>query len=588
MGSALDRAREKYGEDSGAAGGSALDRARAKYEPEPEKTSAATAGLLGAGQGASFGMADEGTGAVAGLLATRPGKWLREKTGILPLNPDGSDPFAAGADVDIRHGPKELSSVEGFKAAYRPAVESAREDLEQARKDQPAAAYGAEIGAALLNPVKLGPGAGGATAKMGERILRAGGRAATEGALYAGGASTADVGSGQLLKDIAKGGATGGVVGLAGGAAGEVARKIGSGNVERLEKRILNEAAEGDPGSRPANLTNRRKLEKAETSIVKEVIHGPDAKAVREALQAPPAEAIEKLQPIIDKVGSSTDEGYKAFEAAGKGTVDTGDYAGRLYEKLKQAKTLPEKRGIEKLINDYQELVDRNDGAPLSLRDVRAHTTSIQDVHESVLGVTPTAAGKLKGKLSAAATEAMDDTLDAAAAGNPQLQAAAEKIRSNNERMSALLTLRRVKATQLGGEATGKSLLQRVGDRAGAAVGGGTLGAAYSFSQDPKHAARNIALGVTGGALARSLPAAARAIDRGMTTRAIEAARGNIAPSVGNLASGLSRNAVQALARLALGKGSEEEAKAAGNSDQDIRMTKRAAERRERLERAGR
>lgn len=556
---------------------------------EPEKSGAGQAFFLGGGQGATFATADEGTGVVAGLIeGTRPGRWLGEKMGLLSRDFEGN--LRGGGDDARLLERADGTAAPGatFSEAYRSGTSSARADLEQSRKDHPVITTGAEIATSLVNPVKLGP-TGGATAAG--RVLRTGARGAAEGATYAAGAST-EGSAGGILRDTLKGGIVGGAAGTAGALVGEGVKIVGQGRVDRLEKRILNEAAEGDPGSRPANLTNRRKLEKAETNIVNEVVHGPDGKAVRKAIQSPPKEAIEQLQPIIDKVDNELDRGYSAFEKAGKATVDTGDYGNRLYQKLLQAKTLPEKRGLERLINDFNELVERNQGAPVSLRDLRAHTTSIQDIHESVLGITPTAAGKLKGKLSAAATEAMDDSLDAAAAGNPQLQAAAAHIRAHNQRMNALLTLKRVKTTQLGGEATGKDLLMRAAQRAGSAVTVGGISAAAAGFDDPEKAIKAGLTGAAVGALSKAPVAAARAIGRGVTTRAIEAARraGTTklpAPSLGANAAeiaarGMSRNAVQALARLTLGQGSAEEAKAAGASDEDIRMAERAAARRKR------
>lgn len=536
---------------------------------EPEKSGAGQAGLLGGAQGASFGFADELTGAAGAIFHSAPVRALRKATGIM-------------APYEGEHVPASAGE------AYEEVRDSARADLEQSRKDHPVITTGSEIATSLVNPVKLGPTGGATTAG---RVLRTGARGAAEGATYAAGAST-EGSAGGILRDTLKGGVIGAGAGTAGALAGEAVRVAGQGRVDRLEKRILNEAAEGDPGSRPANLTNRRKLEKSEQNIVNEVVHGPDGKAVRKAIQSPPKEAIEQLQPIIDRVGAQNDAGYSAFEAAGRGTVDTAEYGNRLYQKLLAAKTLPEKRGIERLINDFDELVQRNQGQPISLRDLRAHTTAIQDIHESVLGITPTAAGKLKGKLSAAATEAMDDMLDAAATGDPRLQAAAAHIRKNNERMNALLTLRRVKTTQLGGEATGKDMLMRAAQRAGSAVTIGGVSAAAAGFEDPEKAIKAGLAGAAVGALSKAPVAAARAVNRAVTTRAIEAARraGTTKlppPSLGAQAGeiavrGMSRNAVQALARLTLGKGSAEEAKAAGASDEDIRMAERAAARRQR------
>jgi hypothetical protein len=193
--------------------------------------------------------------------------------------------------------------------------------------------------------------------------------------------------------------------------------------------------------------------------------------------------------------------------------------------------------------------------------------------------------------VSAAATEAMDDTLTAAAGSDEKLQAAAKQIRENNKRMHALLTVDDALKVRQAAEGSMQPWSVRAASKAAGMVGGGGLaGAMYSAQADPENLVRNIAIGAAGGAAARSLPAVARAFERGRTTRAIEAMQNpTAATNAAKTAERVSRPMVSALARIVMGRKDgtdtakdEATARENGATDQDIAMAIRNGERRKR------
>jgi len=160
---------------------------------KPE-TGALSAAAQGVGQGLTFGFADEIEGAARG-----------------------------GIDA--------LASDKSFSDAYSERVGTARERLASARKDQPLAFYGSEIGSALLVPGGLAKvGIKGALAKsadlgLGARSFAAAKEGAAYGAAY--GAGTGE-GAGKLTT-AATGAAMGGGIGAAFPAAIDAVSAVGRG-----------------------------------------------------------------------------------------------------------------------------------------------------------------------------------------------------------------------------------------------------------------------------------------------------------------------------------------------------------------------
>lgn len=163
-------------------------------QPKPEMTGALSATAQGVGQGLTFGFADEIEGAVRG-----------------------------GFDA--------LTSNKSFSDAYPERVGNARSRMEAARKEQPLAFYGGEIGSALFVPGGLAKlGVKGALAQSAGRGLGARSLAAAkEGAAY-GAAYGAGTGEGEgRVSSAVTGAALGGGVGAAFPAAVDLAAALGRG-----------------------------------------------------------------------------------------------------------------------------------------------------------------------------------------------------------------------------------------------------------------------------------------------------------------------------------------------------------------------
>lgn len=507
-------------------------------EAPTEKTTQGEAFLHNAAQGISFGTADELTGVASAILDNPLARKIREKLGIwAPAEvPVATTREGKPLDPPADTGPKS------FGDAYRAGRDSAREDLDQTRKDWSKTALLSELGGAIFTPfglpksVGLGIKAGvnaSKWAKAAADVGRTAARAGVEAAAYGAGSSNADVTKGQVgqfLVDTAKAGAGGAAIGGAGAAAGKLARVGAEKVVENLEQRVLNELAEGGPKSVGQKI--REKLAKSSRAILAEVIEGPDAELVRKAMQQPKAEVgIKILQPHIDKVGKTLDEGYEAFRVAGKDIkpASAAAYHTRLM-KLAQdpANSAAESKAIEQLADNWRDIVGRHEGTPVDLQRLRKFTTETQEA-ASAVSSDPSIREKLSLKLSRIASEAMDDMLSRAAKGDAKLEEAASRIRAHNERMNALLTIRSALRSRVAGEASGRSSLVRGAEKiatpAALLAGVGGLASALEGHQDLEGGLKRFGVGLGLAALGRALPAGARAIERGVTTRAINAVR---------------------------------------------------------------
>jgi hypothetical protein len=490
---------------------------------EGPKTSQESAALLHGAQGASFGTSDELTGVAAAILDNPWARKLREKLGIWS---PGEIPVATtreGKPIARPTDDRPKSALE----AYRAGRDSAREDLDQTRQDWGKTALVSEFATAILNPVKV--------PIKGDGILKTGLRAGLEGAAYAAGSSQADLTKGEagrFLVDTGLGFAAGGTVGTAAAAGGKLVRKGAEAVVENLERRVLNELAEGGPKSVTQKV--RDKLAKAGRAILGEVIEGPDGDTVRKAMQQPKAETGRKiLKPIIDEVGGKLDEGYEALRAAGKDIkpAAAAAYYNRIMKRAQDpGNSAAEAKAIEQLADNWRDIVGRHQGAAVDLQRLRKFTTETQEA-ASAVSSDPSIRSRLALKLSAIASDAMDDMLTRASKGDAKLEAAAKLIRDNNQRMYGLLSVDGALASRVGGEASARSGVVRLAERVStpAAVLGGAGALSLAVSDTDKAIERG-AVGLGLVALARGLPALVRAAERGVTTRAINTVRSMPAP----------------------------------------------------------
>jgi hypothetical protein len=563
MASALDEAEALFGAPTKKKP-SALEEAEAlPVAPAREKMGKPMAGLLGGAQGGSFGTADEGVGVLSGVArffgignkdheipraTTREGK---------PIDP------ATLSAVNRRNAANPALKVpereETVTEAYRGGRDSAREDLEQARDDQPEAAYGMEIAASIANPIKAPiktpPGAG-FFAKVGRGAARAG----VEGGAYAAGASTADLTKGDVggfARDVGVGGGLSAGLGGVGSAIGAGIQGGAQGLRESAKKRILNEIGESPSGKR-ATPTAYKRLDKVGDNIVAEVIDGPDGDLVRKAATGPAAEGRQIIDGLMEPLRQGNAEAYGAFAQAGRGSVDPKAYSAALKAAADDAFArgkVADAKGLKLLQRDFAEMVNGS-GGRVDLPGLRGFTTETQGAAAGALGgLNDHTTAKLKGRLSAVATGIMDDMLDQASAGSPELQAAAQAIRANNRRISGLAQVDETLRAKATAENTEKGFLRRTAEGSAPLA---ALGAVGGLAADDENQMENALKGAVVGAVARrGIPALGRAAERGVTSATIRAARGGASDGPARV----SKNVAPWFARLGAGARGDEEKK---------------------------
>jgi hypothetical protein len=473
---------------------------------------------------------------------------------VIPL----TDEFRGGVAAAQKVGGNLLAGrplTEGAGAAYDTTVNADRAANEQAAKDRPALYHGSNI----LGSLAL-PGAAGLVKGAGvlANVARAAAPVLEAGAVGLG-ASTADTLEGRLA-DAGSAAKFAGAAGAVGATVGKAAKYLSGGIEGNLKTRILNELAEGDGSGKATSKTQRAKLDNAGEALVTEAVHGPDAKAVREAFTAEASEGRKILAPIVDRIGRDSDQAYEAFHTPGKeaqGLLDfnLATYQDRLQATIKELAKEGKARligGIEAYANSVKKFAAKHAaGEPISLEQLRGLTTDAQGAASSAIGsLNEHGNAMLFRRVSAAASEAMDDTLSQAAQGNVKLEAAADKIRENNRRMFALLTADDALKFRAKGDSSQRSVFVRGAEKLGSqAAVAGAAGGITAAVQDPEHTARNVGLGIASGIVAKSLPGVARAIDRGVTTRAIDVAAGRATPLGIKIAERLARTAGRAAGR---------------------------------------
>jgi hypothetical protein len=471
------------------------------------------AGLRGGAQGLTGGFFDEMVGSsgaygVGGfglpgmsLGGVRDAAIERERAG---------DPSGRGG------GPSLTGLVTGEQ---RPGIyDSIRDESRgrdaQAAQEHPLAYYPGMIGGAIMSPIK-GPSMG---SSIPGRLAGAAVRGFAEGAVFGAGQSESDDAMG-VLRDTGASAGLGGAMGLAGQVVSEGVKGAGNLITKNLKKRVVNEFAEGlESKTTP---TQQKHLDRAQEDIYREVSTGPDAKAVRGTVYKGAAEGREVLKPIIDEVGTANKENYAQFVKAGRGKVDIADYMQRLAAKADEADQAGDTELFE-AINSHIDEVDKayQRTGDMALTRLRGMTTKVQKHAASAVGGLNThAAAELEGRLMATATEAMDDTLGIAAAGDPALEAAAQSIRSNNRRIYALKTVDKGLQLREHKEAAGPGFLVQTARAAG--TPGAAAGAGYVLSEDEDKIGNALMAGGIGLG-AKGLVPLAKLAQRGITSAGIK------------------------------------------------------------------
>lgn len=175
----------------------------------PEPVSAMTALGRGAAQGATFGFADEMNAAAA--ASPLPGADRMPRLAI----PNAIDTIAGGARLLAEKIAPSIFGSGGGRAYETEAIRR-REELAQARAQQPVAAYGGEIAGGLALPL----GAAGQAATRGQAAMQGAKVGAIGGGLYG-------AGQGEGVEGTVSGAATGALVGA--GLGGTLGAVIGPG-----------------------------------------------------------------------------------------------------------------------------------------------------------------------------------------------------------------------------------------------------------------------------------------------------------------------------------------------------------------------
>jgi hypothetical protein len=472
-----------------------------RSQQQDEGPDAVESGVIGAGQGV-FGLGDE-IGAAGHTY------------GFNPAMVSGGGMFAMG-DAALRN--RAAGDPTGTKT-YRSTVDQARGDVASAAENHPAAYYPAMLGTALLAP---GPKGAPKGAGLGERLARNTAAGVASGTATGIGQSDKED-PGGIAEDALASGALGGGLGLLGTAIGAPFKylydKLGS----SAGKRIANEAAEG--ATQKTTPTARAHLEKASKGLAEEVVSGPRGDEVRSALKGPAAEAPTKLKPRMDDLKAQRGAGYDAFKQAGRGDVDVDGYLARLKAKADEADEAGDTelyQAINHFMGEVSDAYQRR--GSMGLERLRKMTTKTQKAAASAVGgLNLHAPAELKDRISAVATEAMDDTLSIAASGDEALEAAAASIREANRGMSPLLTAKKALKQRARKEASEGQGFRTLGKQVGMAATPAALGAVTAEEGDKLESAALYG----GGALAlqRALPALGGLMDRGITGAAIYAAR---------------------------------------------------------------
>jgi len=406
----------------------------------------------------------------------------------------------AGASGDgLRPHIGEPASLE--KHYVKPRDEYRARDKEAA-KDWPKTFTGTQLGGALATMAAGGPVLQGAAAGLG--------------------ASEADLTKGEVAgvaADTGVGAAIGGAIGLGGKLAGGAVKKVATAIKGDIKRRILNEVAEGTAST---TATGRKRIDKAGENIVEEVVKGKDAAKVRGAYLGDADKGRKALEPIIGKVARSNERAYGAFEKAGRATVDPDEYMRLLELRRLEAAKAGQTRTAD-AIKAFQDRVLKNvdDTGSLDLAQLRGLTTEAQGIASSVLGsLNEHQNAAVARRMAAIVTEAMSDTIAAAAKGDKALEAAAVKIAKNNKRLNALLTVDDALRLRAYKENTGPGWLV---SRAKKLTGPSALAGVGSVVGGEEDKLRNAAIG---GAIGLGAVPLARAAERSITTAAIKALQG--------------------------------------------------------------
>lgn len=472
-----------------------------------------------------------------------------------------------------------LPTTTEIKKAYTEDRDAERSDVAQAKHDYPIQSFLTETAGGLAVPI---PGAGAAdiakgayqatkATGLGMKALAAAKSLAPAMATGAvAGVGYQDSGKGEIASagDVAaaaaEGAGTGVVVDQGLKAVGRGIKSLATGgrSAEEVKNRVLNIIGKSPDGAK-ATPTDRAFLKRAGDGLMDEMTTGPDAEVVQNIVFHPKSgQALEELQPVLERLGEHKTAQYDKFAAAGVNKVDAvGEYLPRIQETIDkldaqggherqvvglegirdfvakkaakvESKGLAAKEAVVQAADaqlasgaiDQAEhaaqVAKANDlGSPTDLKWFRALQTDFGSEAASKLGnLEPHIAAREGAKVAHQALEVFDDILSSKAAGNPDLEEAANAIRADNQRFASLLPLQKALTTKARTEidknvGPATSVLNKF--HKGGTIGAGLAGFAVG---GPLGAAAAVGAGA-------ALPKIAESLDRRITAKSIEEMR---------------------------------------------------------------
>lgn len=448
-----------------------------------------------------------------------------------------------------------LPTGKELKAAYTDNRDEERGRVANARRDFPKTALASEIAGGLLVPIPGGGAAGAAKGAataaratgIGAKALAAAkavAPAAAQGAAWGLGAQENGQGNVASIGEDAGAAAKGAAAGVAASAATKVAGKaLGKTYMwfknklhrgpEEIKSAILDEIATTADGKQ-ITPTAKKRLQKASDAIYDELVTGPDGKVVQKAFTAKTAkEGLATLTPHIDKLNAQRDAVYEIFEKSGKSNIDVaGDYVPRLVKAAKRARIGNNGKGADPelaagLEGAAEAIADEArrtvaDGGRTNMEWLRSQVSTLQRGAASKLGgLNEHETSKMSRHIAEEAKGVLDDVFASNAKGNPALEEAADSLRGINRRLYANITAQGALEDRAIKEGIGKGPVRTALNKAAGLKAAATSGAGALLGS----AVAGPVGGVVGGLAGAAVPSVADAIDRRLTTNAIDRLR---------------------------------------------------------------
>jgi hypothetical protein len=247
-------------------------------------------------------------------------------------------------------------------------------------------------------------------------------------------------------------------------------------------------------------------------------------------------EGLKRLEPVLSSLSAQRDAAYGILEKTGKSQVDVAtEYVPKILKAAQKARDGADKHladGLEGVAEMIKEEASKTTsgraqvaaGQPVTaeLRWLRGHTTALEAAAASKIGgLNEHETAKLARHVAEEAKGIMGDVIADKVKGTPALEEVADSIKGLNRRLYANLTLKDVLAQKAEKEGVQGGPVENFVKKAGrlSSLGSGGAGAGIGFAVGgPVGAAAGTALGL-------AAPTAARAIDRKMTTSALDSLR---------------------------------------------------------------